>query len=108
MLLDLLLCMVFSWLLVKLALVVSFEPKQGVSTGWFPLTQMSLEAGHVNCLLDTNLGNSKLTSTDNIGLIASKTCATAVRGQYYGFAAAIGKVGAFVGGLWSRLQDSEC
>lgn len=34
---------------------------------------------------------------DNIGLVASKTCATAVRGQYYGMAAAIGKVGAFVG-----------
>ncbi|KAK5124982.1 hypothetical protein LTR85_001172 [Meristemomyces frigidus] len=34
---------------------------------------------------------------DNIGLIASKTCATGVRGQYYGIAAAMGKVGAFVG-----------
>jgi MFS family permease len=34
---------------------------------------------------------------DNIGLIASKTSATAVRGQYYGIAAAVGKIGAFVG-----------
>ena len=34
---------------------------------------------------------------DNIGLIASKTCATGVRGQYYAIAAAIGKIGAFVG-----------
>ncbi|PVH87669.1 MFS phospholipid transporter-like protein Git1 [Cadophora sp. DSE1049] len=34
---------------------------------------------------------------DNIGLVASKTCATGVRGQYYAIAAAIGKVGAFVG-----------
>ncbi|KAF2857391.1 MFS phospholipid transporter Git1 [Piedraia hortae CBS 480.64] len=34
---------------------------------------------------------------NNIGLIASKTCATAVRGQYYGIAAATGKIGAFVG-----------
>ncbi|AEO59039.1 hypothetical protein MYCTH_2111282 [Thermothelomyces thermophilus ATCC 42464] len=34
---------------------------------------------------------------NNIGLIAAKTCATGVRGQYYGIAAAIGKVGAFVG-----------
>ncbi|KAI9824768.1 MAG: hypothetical protein M1832_001596 [Thelocarpon impressellum] len=34
---------------------------------------------------------------DNIGLMASKTAATAVRGQYYGVAAAMGKVGAFVG-----------
>lgn len=29
---------------------------------------------------------------DNIGLIASKTSATAIRGQYYGIAAAVGKV----------------
>lgn len=34
---------------------------------------------------------------DNIGLIASKTSATSIRGQYYGIAAAIGKIGAFVG-----------
>jgi uncharacterized membrane protein YeaQ/YmgE (transglycosylase-associated protein family) len=34
---------------------------------------------------------------DNIGLIASKTCATGVRGQYYAIAAATGKIGAFVG-----------
>ncbi|KAL2069597.1 hypothetical protein VTL71DRAFT_14276 [Oculimacula yallundae] len=34
---------------------------------------------------------------DNIGLLASKTCATGVRGQYYAVAAAIGKIGAFVG-----------
>ncbi|EMC99616.1 hypothetical protein BAUCODRAFT_29991 [Baudoinia panamericana UAMH 10762] len=34
---------------------------------------------------------------DNIGLLASKTSATAVRGKYYGIAAAFGKIGAFVG-----------
>lgn len=34
---------------------------------------------------------------NNIGLLAAKTCATGVRGQYYGIAAAIGKLGAFVG-----------
>lgn len=34
---------------------------------------------------------------DNIGLIASKTSATAVRGRYYAFAAASGKIGAFIG-----------
>ncbi|KAG9245523.1 MFS phospholipid transporter-like protein Git1 [Calycina marina] len=34
---------------------------------------------------------------DNIGLLASKTCATGVRGQYYGIAASVGKIGAFVG-----------
>ncbi|CCG24287.1 Git4 protein [Candida orthopsilosis Co 90-125] len=34
---------------------------------------------------------------NNTGLLASKTCATPIRGQYYGIAAAIGKIGAFVG-----------
>ncbi|BFZ59982.1 glycerophosphoinositol permease [Saitoella coloradoensis] len=34
---------------------------------------------------------------DNIGLIASKSFPTAVRGQCYGIAAAIGKIGAFAG-----------
>ncbi|RDW85631.1 MFS phospholipid transporter-like protein Git1 [Coleophoma crateriformis] len=34
---------------------------------------------------------------DNIGLCASKSCATGVRGQYYAIAAAMGKIGAFVG-----------
>ena len=34
---------------------------------------------------------------NNLGLLAAKTGPTAVRGQYYGFAAAVGKVGAFVG-----------
>ena len=33
----------------------------------------------------------------NIGLLASKTSATPIRGQYYGIAAAMGKIGAFVG-----------
>lgn len=49
---------------------------------------------------------------DNIGLVASKTCATAVRGQYYGIAAAVGKIGAFVGTevlsiLYYRYLDSD-
>ncbi|KAF3761545.1 MFS general substrate transporter [Cryphonectria parasitica EP155] len=34
---------------------------------------------------------------DNIGLLASKTSATGIRGMYYGIAAAIGKIGAFIG-----------
>lgn len=34
---------------------------------------------------------------DQIGAIASKTSASCIRGQYYGVAAAIGKIGAFVG-----------
>lgn len=43
---------------------------------------------------------------DNIGLVASKTCATAVRGQYYALAAAFGKIGAFVGTyVFPVIQD---
>ncbi|GEQ68627.1 hypothetical protein JCM33374_g2295 [Metschnikowia sp. JCM 33374] len=34
---------------------------------------------------------------NNVGLLAAKTSATPIRGQYYGIAAAIGKLGAFVG-----------
>ncbi|EFY96050.2 Major facilitator superfamily domain, general substrate transporter [Metarhizium robertsii ARSEF 23] len=34
---------------------------------------------------------------NNIGLLAAKTCATGVRGRYYGIAAAMGKIGAFIG-----------
>lgn len=34
---------------------------------------------------------------DNMGALASKTSATSIRGEYYGIAAAIGKIGAFVG-----------
>jgi len=34
---------------------------------------------------------------DNIGLFAAKSCATCVRGRFYGIAAATGKTGAFVG-----------
>ncbi|KAG5417826.1 hypothetical protein I9W82_005462 [Candida metapsilosis] len=34
---------------------------------------------------------------NNAGLLASKTAATPIRGQYYGIAAAIGKLGAFIG-----------
>ena len=40
------------------------------------------------------------------GILAAKTSPTAVRGQYYGFAAAIGKVGAFVGTycMWKTIS----
>ncbi|KAF2398933.1 glycerophosphodiester transporter [Trichodelitschia bisporula] len=39
---------------------------------------------------------------DNIGLLASKTSATCIRGQYYGIAAAMGKIGAFAGSYGLR------
>lgn len=43
------------------------------------------------------LSLGELGAGDNIGLIASKTCATGIRGQYYAIAAAFGKIGAFTG-----------
>ncbi|OJJ02706.1 hypothetical protein ASPVEDRAFT_131818 [Aspergillus versicolor CBS 583.65] len=44
---------------------------------------------------------------DNIGLVAAKTSATAIRGQYYGIAAAAGKIGAFVGTyVFPVIQDN--
>lgn len=65
---------------------------------------------------------------NNIGLLAAKTCATGIRGEqssicqhaslmrlspcadpfkgkYYGIAAAVGKIGAFVG-TWGRFTDT--
>ena len=41
-----------------------------------------------------------------LGLLASKTGPTAVRGQFYGLAAAVGKVGAFVG-TWGASSPSS-
>jgi hypothetical protein len=38
-----------------------------------------------------------------LGVLASKTGPTAVRGQYYGIAAAIGKIGAFIG-TWGTCR----
>lgn len=44
---------------------------------------------------------------DNIGLVAAKTSATSIRGQYYGIAAAAGKIGAFVGTyVFPVIQDN--
>lgn len=43
---------------------------------------------------DTNLD---IGPGDNIGLVASKTSATGIRGQYYAIAAACGKIGGLVG-----------
>lgn len=47
------------------------------------------------CSIFLSLG--ELGPGDNIGLCAAKSSATAIRGQYYGIAAATGKIGAFVG-----------
>ena len=44
---------------------------------------------------------------DNIGLVASKTCATGIRGQYYAIAAATGKIGGFIGSyIFPYIEDA--
>lgn len=58
---------------------------------------LSHEIGAFAVVYGIFLSLGELGPGDNIGLIASKTSATAVRGQYYGIAAAVGKIGAFVG-----------
>jgi hypothetical protein len=58
------------------------------------------EPDEPNCITDSFsifLALGEFGPGDNIGLCAAKTSATAIRGQYYSYAAAIGKIGAFVG-----------
>ncbi|KAF4554405.1 Sugar (and other) transporter-like protein 5 [Elsinoe fawcettii] len=76
-----------------------------------PLSRVENVAGFV-IVYGIFLSLGELGPGDNIGLVASKTCATAVRGQYYGIAAALGKVGAFVGTqvlsiLYNRYEETD-
>ncbi|KAF2227622.1 MFS phospholipid transporter Git1 [Elsinoe ampelina] len=76
-----------------------------------PLSRPENVAGFV-VVYGVFLSLGELGPGDNIGLVASKTCATAVRGQYYGIAAALGKVGAFVGTqvlsiLYNRYEETD-
>jgi hypothetical protein len=65
--------------------------------GLYPrLSQVANVAGFA-VVYGVFLSLGEVGSGDNIGLIASKTCATGVRGQYYAIAAASGKIGAFIG-----------
>ncbi|PSS03475.1 major facilitator superfamily domain-containing protein [Coniella lustricola] len=44
---------------------------------------------------------------NNIGLLAAKTSATGIRGTYYGIAAAVGKIGAFIGTyIFPYIEDA--
>ena len=52
--------------------------------------------------MSSKVVNSKSGPGNCLGLLASKTSPTAVRGQFYGIAAAIGKIGAFIG-TWGKL-----
>jgi MFS family permease len=65
--------------------------------GLYPTLAKPSNVGGFAVVYGIFLSLGELGPGDNIGLLASKTCATGVRGQYYAIAAAVGKVGAFVG-----------
>ena len=94
----------------KLALG-SFVLAQGIvgfiMSGCYPyLDKSSTVAGFV-VVYGVFLSLGEAGPGDNIGLVASKTSATAIRGQYYSIAAAMGKIGAFVGTyIFPIIQDN--
>lgn len=68
-----------------------------IMAGLYPHLARPENVGGFAVVYGIFLSLGELGPGDNIGLLASKTCATGVRGQYYAIAAAIGKIGAFVG-----------
>ena len=68
-----------------------------IMSGCYPLLNTPAHVGGFVVVYGIFLSLGELGPGDNIGLVASKTSATAIRGQYYGIAAAVGKIGAFVG-----------
>jgi hypothetical protein len=89
------------WMGPKLALMV-FVAAQGVlgfiMSGCYEWLQEARYIGAFVVVYGIFLMLGEMGPGDNIGLIASKTCATGIRGQYYAIAAATGKIGAFAGG----------
>ncbi|MCJ1245391.1 hypothetical protein MMC30_002595 [Trapelia coarctata] len=88
------------WIGPRLALTI-FVFAQGcvgfLMTGLYPILNQPKNVGGFVVIYGIFLSLGEVGPGDNIGLIASKTSATAIRGQYYGIAAAMGKIGAFVG-----------
>ena len=68
-----------------------------IMSGLYPHLAKASNVGGFAVVYGIFLSLGEVGPGDNIGLIASKTCATGVRGQYYAIAAATGKIGAFVG-----------
>jgi MFS family permease len=60
-------------------------------------TQLSQHVGAFAVVYGIFLSFGEFGPGNCLGVLASKTGPTAVRGQYYGIAAAIGKIGAFIG-----------
>ncbi len=68
-----------------------------IMAGLYPTLAKKEHVGAFATVYGIFLSLGEIGPGDNIGLIASKTCATGVRGQYYAIAAATGKIGAFIG-----------
>lgn len=68
-----------------------------ILAGVYPILYKPEYVGGFVVVYGVFLALGELGPGDNIGLIASKTCATPIRGRYYGIAAATGKIGAFIG-----------
>jgi MFS family permease len=66
-------------------------------TGLYPILNEPKNVGGFVVLYGVFLALGEVGPGDNIGLLASKTSATAIRGRYYSVAAAMGKIGALVG-----------
>lgn len=68
-----------------------------IMTALYPHLDQASQVGGFVVIYGIFLSLGEAGPGDNIGLVASKTSATSIRGQYYGIAAALGKIGAFVG-----------
>ncbi|MCJ1417369.1 hypothetical protein MMC32_003712 [Xylographa parallela] len=68
-----------------------------IMSGLYPILNTPKNVGGFVVIYGIFLSLGELGPGDNIGLVASKTSATAIRGQYYAIAAASGKIGAFIG-----------
>ncbi|KAK4176810.1 putative transporter [Triangularia setosa] len=91
---------VSDWLGPKKALAVGVALQGAVGfimAGYYPSLAQPRLVGAFTVVFGIFQSLGELGPGNNIGVLAAKTCATGVRGQYYGVAAAIGKLGAFVG-----------
>ncbi|KAK1855188.1 MFS phospholipid transporter git1 [Colletotrichum chrysophilum] len=73
---------------------------------YFNLSQPGMVGGFV-VVYGVFLALGEFGPGNNIGLLAAKTCATGIRGKYYGIAAAIGKIGAFVGTWGESFEEND-
>ena len=62
-------------------------------SGLYPILAQPQNIGAFIVVFGIFLALGEVGPGDNIGLVAAKTSSTAIRGQYYGVAAAMGKIG---------------